>query len=381
MSWTLESTLSALLWSVIAALAIWLVLWPLRRRSLTWLLVSVVLTGTAASTGAVLGAMHSMLLPTGDLARVVVLTVAASLIATGAAAAAGRRLARENRALQKDIVAVASGVVPEVDERPQTAEVERLRTELRATAATLSETRERERALESARRDLVSWVSHDLRTPLAGLRAMSEALEDGMVEAPDVYYKQILSSVDRLSGMVDDLFDLSRIQAGALSTRDMERLSLDDLVSDCIAALRPLASASGVTLSGTPGGGSSVAGNGQELNRALTNLIANAIRHTRSAGVVDVRVEMRRNHAEVVVADECGGIPERDLPRLFDVGFRGEPARTPHQARAGDSHPADHVGGGLGLAIARGIVEAHEGSVDVENTGVGCRFRVLLPVA
>jgi signal transduction histidine kinase len=375
MSWTVSSTLSALLWSALAALAIWVLLWPLRRRSLLGVLVSVVLTGTAASTGAVLGAMHAMLIPTGDLARVVVLTVAAGLIATAAAAAAGRRLARENRALREDIVAVASGVVPDHDGRPQIAEV---RTELRTTAASLAETRERERALESARRDLVSWVSHDLRTPLAGLRAMSEALEDGMVETPDVYYKQILGSVDRLSGMVDDLFDLSRIQAGALSTRDMERLSLDDLVSDCIAALRPLASASGVTLSGTPGDGSSIAGNGQELNRALTNLIANAIRHTRSAGVVDVRVEMTRTHAEVVVADECGGIPERDLPRLFDVGFRGEPARTPHNDHA---HPADHAGGGLGLAIARGIVEAHDGSVDVENTRIGCRFRVLLPTA
>jgi signal transduction histidine kinase len=77
----------------------------------------------------------------------------------------------------------------------------------------------------------------------------------------------------------------------------------------------------------------------------------------------------------VVVADECGGIPDTDLPRLFDVGFRGESARTPH------SDDADHAGGGLGLAIARGIVEAHDGSVDVENTDVGCRFRVLLPVA
>jgi signal transduction histidine kinase len=375
MSWTVTSTLSALLWSVIAALAVWVVLWPLRRRSLFGLLVSVVLTGTAASTGAVLGAMHSMLLPMGDEVRVIVLTVAAGLIATAAAAAAGRRLARANRTLREDIVAVASGAVPDTDGRTQIAEVERLRTELRTTASTLAETRERERALESARRDLVSWVSHDLRTPLAGLRAMSEALEDGMVETPELYYKQILSSVDRLSGMVDDLFDLSRIQAGALSARDTERLSLDDLVSDCIAALRPLASASGVRLSGTPGGGSSVAGNGQELNRALTNLIANAIRHTRSAGVVDVRVEMTPTHAEVVVADECGGIPEHDLPRLFDVGFRGEPARTPH------ADEADHAGGGLGLAIARGIVEAHDGSVDVENTGVGCRFRILLPAA
>ena len=88
-------------------------------------------------------------------------------------------------------------------------------------------------ASESARRELVSWVSHDLRTPLAGLRAMSEALEDGVVEDPQLYYKQIAAPADRLSGMVDDLFDLSRIQAGAFS-RDTENIALDDFVSDCV---------------------------------------------------------------------------------------------------------------------------------------------------
>ena len=372
---TVSSLLWAGLWSAAAGLAMWFVLLPVRRRSLVGLLVSVVLTGTAASIGALLGGIHTMLLPMADLTTVVVLSVAAGLVATTAAATAARRLAQDKRLLRQAVADLGAGLVPSTDGRPLTAELEHLRSELSATAAALAGTRERERSLESARRDLVSWVSHDLRTPLAGLRAMSEALEDGMVEDPEVYYKQIAVSVERLSGMVDDLFDLSRIQSGAFS-RDVERLSLDDLVSDCIAALTPLASANRVSLSGTSVGDATISGNGPELNRALTNLIANAIRHTRTEGVVDVRVGITaipRPQAEVLVRDECGGIAESDLLRVFEVGFRGEQARTPHAD--------DTAGAGLGLAITRGIIEAHDGTVDVENTADGCRFRILLPIA
>jgi signal transduction histidine kinase len=176
--------------------------------------------------------------------------------------------------------------------------------------------------------------------------------------------------------MVDDLFDLSRIQAGSF-VRDFEAIPLDDLVSDCLAALEPLAAAQGVHLTGRLAGTATVAGNGPELNRALTNVVANAIRHTRADGRVDVLVGLSAEDAppwaEVVVDDECGGIAHDDLARVFDVGFRGEPARTPHSGHA--------AGAGLGLAITRGIVEAHSGSVHVANTAEGCRFTVCLPVA
>src|SRR5262249_62398499 len=121
-----------------------------------------------------------------------------------------------------------------------------------ALAGRLAESRDRERALEASRRELVAWVSHDLRTPLAGLRAMSEALEDGVADDPALYYKQIHASVDRLAGMVDDLFELSRIQAGAISSAP-EHVGLDDLVSDCLTALEPLARGRGVRLGGRSG--------------------------------------------------------------------------------------------------------------------------------
>ncbi len=375
MNITAGNVLAAFLWSLVAAAAMWVLLYPVRRRYLTGLLASVVLTGTAASIGAMLGGIHEMLLPMHQWLAVIILTVAAGVIATVAAGLAARRLAQDNRVLLHAIGELAQGRIPERTGRPLTAELESLRTELATTAGALAETRERERALESARRELVSWVSHDLRTPLAGLRAMSEALEDGVVDDPQRYYKQIAASADRLSGMVDDLFDLSRIQAGAFS-RDTESIALDDLVSDCIAALSPLAAARGVGLSGCSAGGLAVVGNGPELNRALTNLIANAIRHTKLDGSVQVSVAVtsgERPQAEVTVSDECGGIPSEDLPRVFEVGFRGEAARTPHTDET--------LSGGLGLAITRGIVEAHEGSVAVENTSGGCTFTVLLPVA
>jgi signal transduction histidine kinase len=372
---TASNLLWALLWSAAGGLAVWFALLPIRRRSLTGLLVTLVLTGAAASMGAVLGAIHSMLVPQWDWKTMIALTVFSGAVTAAAAVAASRRIAKDADALVQAVTEVGAGRVPAPDGRRLTAEIERVRQELHTTAAALSATRERERALETARRELVSWVSHDLRTPLAGLRAMSEALEDGVVDDPQLYYKQIGASVERLNQMVEDLFDLSRIQAGVVS-RDLESISLDDLVSDCLAALQPLAAAQGVRLTGSVDGATAVIGNGPELNRALTNLVANAIRHTRPQGRVDVHVGVTPGtppFAEVTVRDECGGIPEAHLPRVFDVGFRGEAARTPDSSGASG-------GAGLGLAITRGIVEAHDGTIEVSNVGDGCEFHVRLPL-
>ena len=360
---------AALLWTVIGGLAAWLLLWPLRRRSLTGLLVSLVLTGAAASAGALWGAISAMLVPWWDWKTVIALT-AFSVLVTGAAAwAAARRLNRDAESLRQDLAELGEGRVPAEDGRRLTAEVEAVRRELRATATALAETRERERALESSRRELVSWVSHDLRTPLAGLRAMAEALEDGVVDDPELYYKQIGAAVARLNGMVEDLFDLSRIQAGGLSA-ELSQLALSDVVAECLTALEPLAAANEVRLVHTVDSPATVRGGEVELGRALTNLVANAIRYTPPKGRVAVRVGVRGTEAEVSVRDECGGIPTEHLARVFDVGFRGETART----------PAGPGGAGLGLAITRGIVEAHGGSVAVDNVAGGCCFRVRLPL-
>jgi signal transduction histidine kinase len=366
---TLAIVATAAVWAVGGGALTWLATIPLHRRSLGGLLASVVLTGAVASIAAMVGSDRAMYLQMHDLGVGLIVAVVAGLVGAATAALAATRLSRENRALSEVVAQIGEGRVPPDDGRRLTAQLEQLRNELAATARRLAESRERERALEASRRELVAWVSHDLRTPLAGLRAMSEALEDGVADDPALYYKQIHASVDRLAGMVDDLFELSRIQAGAISTAP-ERIGLDDLVSDCLAALAPLARAGGVSLDGRGAGPVAVAGNGAELNRAITNLVANAIRHTPAGGSVDVQLSASDGHARVAVRDECGGIPLSELARAFDVGFRGEPARSQSSG-----------GAGLGLAITRGIVEAHHGSVDVTNVGGGCAFTVCLPVA
>ena len=369
MTHTLALVATAAVWAIGGGALTWFATIPLHRRSLGGLLASVVLTGAVASIAAMIGSDRAMYLQMHDLGVGVIVAVVAGLVAAATAALAATRLSRDNRALSDVVAQIGEGRVPPDDGRRLTAQLEQLRSELAAMARRLAESRDRERALEASRRELVAWVSHDLRTPLAGLRAMSEALEDGVADDPALYYKQIHASVDRLAGMVDDLFELSRIQAGAVSAAP-ERIGLDDLVSDCLAALDPLARARGVQLAGQHAGAVAVSGNGAELNRAITNLVANAIRHTPSGGSVDVQLAASNGHASVAVRDECGGIPAHDLARLFDVGFRGEPARS--QASGG---------AGLGLAITRGIVEAHHGSVEVANVAGGCAFTVRLPSA
>jgi signal transduction histidine kinase len=369
---TLWSILVGVLWAATGGVAVWLLSYPLRRRSISWTMISIVVTGTVASVAGLVGSVHEMFLSSSVAPMAISISVIAGLVTAVSAAAAARRVSKDNQTLREAISDLGSGRTPRISGRRLANPIENLRRELDETAARLAESRDRERALESSRRELVAWVSHDLRTPLAGLRAMSEALEDGVVAAPEVYYKQIHSEVDRLSTMVDDLFQLSRIQSGSLAD-ETEQISLDDLISDCLAALEPLASAQQVRLAGSTDGLATVTGNGSELNRALTNLVANAIRHTRADGAVEVTVRVRDAVAEVAVRDQCGGIPDNELDRVFDVGFRGEPARTPHLA-----NPA---GAGLGLAITRGIVEAHSGTVQVENVNGGCAFVVRLPTA
>jgi signal transduction histidine kinase len=253
------------------------------------------------------------------------------------------------------------------------AELAELSTELELTHERLTQARTRERALEASRRELVAWVSHDLRTPLAGLRAMAEALEDQVVVDPrevSQYHTQIRREVDRLTAMIDDLFELSRIHAGALRLA-RRMVGLEDLVAEVVASAEPVARAKGVRLSGAAVRGMPVFVDSAEMGRALRNLVTNAIRHTPPDGDVEVLAEVQGGMACVSVSDACGGIPPGDLPRVFDVAFRGESART----------PGPQEGAGLGLSIARGIVEAHSGQIAVRNAGPGCQFLIRLPLA
>jgi signal transduction histidine kinase len=376
MNHTLDIVGTALLWGAGGAAVAWLLTWPVRRRSQTGVLVSTVLVATSASVAAMIGNTRAMFIAMDEEYVTVTVALVAGLLAAALAALSAVSFARDNRSIRADLDALRQGRIPVDDGRRLSGELERLRSDLADTARTLTESRDREQTLEASRRELVAWVSHDLRTPLAGLRAMAEALEDGVAASPERYHKQIRIEVDRLAWMVDDLFEISRLQAGAVSAQ-ADRVNLDDLISDCVAAVEPVATLQGVRLIGRSSAIAEVVGNGAELNRALTNLLVNAIRHTGADGTVEISLRSAGQSpatvAELTVRDECGGIAPEDLDKVFDVGFRGEPARTPHPGLGG--------GAGLGLAITRGIVTAHDGSVEVSNAAGGCEFTVRLPLA
>jgi signal transduction histidine kinase len=246
---------------------------------------------------------------------------------------------------------------------------------MRASAQEAAQ-RDRDRQVEQSRRELVAWISHDLRTPLAGIRAMAEALEDGHAPADGSYPARIRSEADRMSDMVGGLLALSRLQSGTLRL-DLAPVDVGDLVSDAVASARVLADGRGVHVTGSaPPLAVTASADAGELSRALSNLVTNALTHTAPGGTVDISLDADPDgtdgagFARVAVADGCGGIPEDELERLFEPGWRGTSART----------PAAGVGAGLGLAVARGIARAHGGEVTVANTGPGCRFELTLPL-
>jgi signal transduction histidine kinase len=228
--------------------------------------------------------------------------------------------------------------------------------------------RERDAAAESRRREVVAWISHDLRTPLASMRALAEAAEDG-VTAPTDAIRGILSENARMSDMVDDLLAYSRLHAPGVRLK-LEDVDVGDVVSDVLATAAPLARATAVRLDGEVRGDAVAAVDAREVARAVENLVLNAIRHTGAGGAVRADVA-RSTEGDVVVSvsDGCGGIPEADLPRVFEPGWRGTPARTPG---AGG-------GTGTGLSIVHRVAELHGGECSVENARDGCRFTLRLP--
>jgi signal transduction histidine kinase len=332
-----------------------------------------------AVTVALIGTATTMFISAHDLRALLVVTVAAGTVGLVTALALGQRVAAASTSLGDlaqrigDDGAAAPSLVRGGPRGP--SELVRLAAELEGALARLAETREQAAAAEDSRRQLVAWVSHDLRTPLAGIRAMVEALEDGVVDDAETvarYYRTMGRETDRLAGLVDDLFELSRIQAGAVNL-DLEQIALDELISDAVAGVSMAAGAKGIDLRGevatpTPVVELSI----PEMARVVRNLLDNAIRHTPRGGTiwVDAGIDEDRQAALVSVRDGCGGIPAPDLPRVFELAYRGDAARTP-----GDG------GAGLGLAVARGLVEAHHGEISVQNEGQGCRFTISLPLA
>lgn len=227
---------------------------------------------------------------------------------------------------------------------------------------------ERARQVERSRRETIRWLSHDLRTPLAGIRALAESLEDDAVADPRAAHARIVHEVDRMDGMVDDIAELSRLHGPEAAVRS-EAAGLDDLVSDAVAGVAPLAAADGVAIVAGELSGATVEVDPRAVTRAVSNVLRNAVQHTPPGGRVSVSTATRAGVVEVGVADGCGGIPAADLGRLFEPGWRGDTARHDR-------------GMGLGLTIAREVARAHGGDARVENRpdGRGCTVTMSLPV-
>lgn len=379
MSEQVELTLIAAGWAgAVGALGLGIGWW-VRRLSFAWLLTVVAVVAVGAVVAGVLGTARAMFLSAHDFTVVLQVSLVAGLVAVAFALGVAAVVSRWSRELRTE--ARRFGESGEyVDRAAGPVEFTGLSAELARTSERLRESRDRERQLERARRELVSWVSHDLRTPLAGMRAMAEALEDGMVDDPGRYHARMRAEVDHLVAMVDDLFELSRLQAGQ-DVRDPEPVVVGDLVSEALAHAEPLARAVGVPLAGSAEADLVVRGDPAALTRLLGNLTTNALRHTRPGG--EVRLAATGTAGEVVlsVSDGCGGIPEADLPRVFDVAWRGSRARTPRgpDGAAGEGRGPLAAGAGLGLAIVQAVTHAHGGEVSVANRGAGCRFEVRLP--
>jgi signal transduction histidine kinase len=225
------------------------------------------------------------------------------------------------------------------------------------------------RQIEEARRQMVAAVSHDLRTPLASLQLLVEAIDDGVVkgETRERYLREMRTHVETLTALIDDLFELSRIEAGEISWT-MERIELGRLIDETVAAMRAPAEARGVVLRAElPASEVAARANAEKVQRVLLNLIQNAIRHTPADGSVTVRAREAAGGVEVEVVDDGEGIPAAQSARVFEAFYRGDEARS-------------EDGAGLGLAISRAIVEAHGGRIWIEDGAPGASVHfTLLP--
>ncbi len=254
-------------------------------------------------------------------------------------------------------------------------EVAQLARDVNLLAARLQAAEEQRATMDRERQEFTAAISHDLRTPLASMRAMVEALDDRVVDDPAEvgrYYGTMRREIERLSRMIDDLFELARMDAGAL---ELERapVALQEVAAEVVDAMQAQARSSGVDLALTiDGSPEDLMLDGARIERVAANLVRNALEHSQSGGRVDVRVYDCDEWAALEVADNGAGIAPDVIERIWDRFYRGERSRQRTRGTAD--------GAGLGLAIVRGFVEAHGGTVEARSAaGQGATFTVRLP--
>ena len=296
----------------------------------------------------------------GDDVKILAVSAASAMVAVLAALLMAGSIAGSVERVRDASARLAAGDLSVRAPETGPAEVAELATSFNDMASSLEQ-------LFDARRELVAWASHDLRTPLANMQAMLEALEDGLVE-PQTTLPVLREQVSVLSSLVDDLFELARIDAGAL-TLELRAAPLEPVVECCLRGVEAEARRRGIDLAASVPGAITAHCAPEKVERVLLNLLANALRHTPSDGSVAVRVQQLDSEVCVSVEDTGHGLGAEARARMFDRFWRGDPARSA-------------PGSGLGLAIARGLVQAHGGRIWAEERPEGgARVSFTLPAA
>lgn len=348
-----------------------------RFSSLRWtLLATIVLTVLVIFVNVVVTA-QLMFISDHDLILTTALLLFASMIATASVFFISTALTDRIGALSRAAEQLAGGdwqtrlAVPGSDEIAQLAET------FNSMAASLQAARDYERRLEQQRRELFRWVSHDLRTPLANMRVMNEALIDGVVSDPATvsrYLTNTQTEIQHLSRLIDDLFELAKLDGQQIEL-DFADASLLDLLSDTLESMQARAAQQAVRLSGSIEEGVNLLYMAADkIQRVIYNLLDNALHHTPPGGAVLLTARRSGEWAEIRVHNSGSYIPPEEIDRVFTSFYRGEASR---RQRSGGSR-----GTGLGLAIARGFVEAHGGFIHAESDPErGTTFVVRLPTA
>ena len=315
-----------------------------------------------------------MFLSVHDFFLLGLLLIFAGLLSTSFGITLAASITYSLQTLKQGTQALAQGDLTARVSLPYTDEFSDVAEAFNIMAFQLEASFNRQQALEQARRDLVAAVSHDLRTPLASMRAMVEAISDEVVTDEKTisrYHQTIQHQVTNLSHLIDEFFELSKLDSGKLELR-LDEISLSDLISDTLESMRAQALARQLNLTGQVEPGlPTVMVESAQIQRVLYNLVQNAIRHTPIGGMVAINAHSVDSLIQVDVIDTGEGIADEDLPRIFDAFYRGDKSRNRSTG-----------GSGLGLAIARGIVEAHGGRIWVESKpDVGSTFSFVLPIA
>ena len=336
---------------------------PLRRR---FAVVAATAVGVILTT--VLATAELMFVSNHDALIVSAIVLSATVVALRAARVASEHVVAEVGQMRDTLGAVGAGERERRAAAATAAELSELAESANAMIAQLAEEESRRDAADAARRTLVAAISHDLRTPMAALRVMVDAIDDGLAdeETRARYLATMRTHVTALGSMIDDLFELSRLEAGDLEW-SVQQVELSELVAETVAAMQVEAEAKGVAVaSELPRLPRPARADPEKLQRVLFNLIQNAIRHTPPDGSVTVRAEPSGDWVEIEVADTGDGIEATDRDRVFDPFVRGG------ESRSGG-------GAGLGLAISRAIVEAHGGRIWLADSEIGTRVRFVIP--